>query len=140
MVSLSTYPIFLFTDEFSLLLEIHQDILSFHHHLLTAQSAIESANCSIELLHHSGARLRDSMSKLYQVAGSQGLQFHFGNHPEFIGLFDTLNSSMEKAFPSHYPLNPPVPRTVPKPIRTPTPEPVAGPSQPPVAVKRPVQS
>ena len=35
------------------------------------------------------------MSKLYQVTGSQGLQFHLGNHPEFLGLFKTLKSSME---------------------------------------------
>ena len=60
-----------------------------------AQSAINSANHSVELLHHNGARLLDTMSKLYQVTGSQGLQFHLGNHPEFLGLFKTLKSSME---------------------------------------------
>ena len=130
-------PSFILTNSF--FLEIHQDLLNFHHHLLAAQSAIDSVNRSVELLHHNRARLLDTMSKLYQVMGSQGLQFHFGNRPEFLGLFETLKSSMEKAFPSLYPLNSPVPRTVPEPTRTPTPEPVAGPSQPPEAIHRPAQ-
>ena len=126
--SFSTYSLFE-TDKF----------LSSRNSSRPPQLPSPSPRGSVELLHHNGVRLLDTMSKLYQATGSQGLQFHFGNRPEFLGLFETLKSSMEKAFPSPYPLNPPVPRTVPEPTRTPTPEPVAGPSQLPEAIPRPAQ-
>ncbi len=134
----------LFTPSLPILtsrVEIHEDVLAFHHQLSQTHSLIQTANHSLELLQFTGARLFDKMSKLYQVAGSQGLQFHFGNKPEFAELFEAFNTSMKDLFPKPFPLNPPAPSSPELHLeRSPTPQLIAGPSTVPEVIIKPAQA